>query len=111
MGPRYDLCDQTLAGPDLLHARLTCPLACEAPQAIQVLLLVGSCILALRLPQGFSKALDHFVLSRMEIAGSGRRSFVNGGDARRSIGRNLLADAQMQAHVQERVRLARRLAE
>ena len=60
---------------------------------------------ALCLPQGFTEALDHRVFDRVGIAERLHEATVHCRDARGPVGRDLLADRQVQSHVQERVRL------
>ena len=81
-------------------------LSSQAPEPLQVALFVRGPVLTLRLPQRLRKTLDHLVLGVMPVAGRLEQACVDLANAGWSVGRDLLAQGQVHAHVQERIGLA-----
>jgi hypothetical protein len=77
----------------------------QAAKAFQVFPLIRRGILVLGLPKCLCKAFDHLVFAYVGITSLCGQRFMNPGDASRAIGGNLFADAEVQSHVKERIRL------
>jgi hypothetical protein len=67
---------------------------------------VRGAIRALRFPERLRETLDHAVLSDVRVAVPRREFPVDLGDTGWPVGCDLLANAEMEAHVQEGVRTA-----
>ena len=77
----------------------------EAPQALEIQVFVGRPPAALRFPQLFGQDFQHPVLGFVRIARGARKLRVDLGDPVRTVRRHLLADGEMQSHVQPGIQL------